>query len=127
MRRFAPINTYSEHGAGYYRGSGNDMTDQIRSDLLEFVKSGYPVVIDSGLMNSDRTVNTKKVDASSYYYQFLTEALQYKNVFVSSELDNNAENLDFFSNLAKPVINFTEKPKEPHRFNEENEESSYCI
>ena len=120
MRRFAPINTYSEHGAGYYRGSGNDMTDQIRSDLLEFVKSGYPVVIDSGLMNSDRTVNTKKVDASSYYYQFLTEALQYKNVFVSSELDNNAENLDFFSNLAKPVINFEEKPAEPPRANQSN-------
>ena len=104
MRRFATIDTYSEHGAGYYRGSGNDMTNQIGSELMKFVKSGYPVVIDSDLMSDNRTINTRKVDASSYYYQFLTEALSYDNVFSTSELNDNTESLSFFSNLAKPVI-----------------------
>ena len=124
MRRFAPIDTYSEHGAGYYRGSGNDMTDQIRSELMKFVKSGYPVVIDSDLMSDDRTINTRKVDASSYYYQFLTEALSYDNVFTTSELNDNTESLNFFSNLAKPVIHFEEKPAEPPRANETNADRS---
>ena len=124
MRRFAPIDTYSEHGAGYYRGSGNDMTDQIRSELMKFVKSGYPVVIDSDLMSDDWTINTRKVDASSYYYQFLTEALSYDNVFTTSELNDNTESLNFFSNLAKPVIHFEEKPAEPPRANETNADRS---
>ena len=124
MRRFAPIDTYSEHGAGYYRGSGNDMTDQIRSELMKFVKSGYPVVIDSDLMSDDRTINTRKVDASSYYYQFLKEALSYDNVFTTSELNDNTESLNFFSNLAKPVIHFEEKPAEPPRANETNADRS---
>lgn len=124
MRRFATIDTYSEHGAGYYRGSGNDMTNQIRSELLKFVKSGYPVVIDSELMSDNRTINTRKVDASSYYYQFLTEALSYDNVFSTSELNDNTESLSFFSNLAKPVIHFEEKPAEPPRANETNADRS---
>lgn len=124
MRRFATIDTYSEHGAGYYRGSGNDMTNQIRSELMKFVKSGYPVVIDSDLMSDNRTINTRKVDASSYYYQFLTEALSYDNVFSTSELNDNTESLSFFSNLAKPVIHFEEKPAEPPRANETNADRS---
>lgn len=42
---FAAIDTYSESGAGYFRGSGNDITPQICSELKEFVQSGYPVVL----------------------------------------------------------------------------------
>lgn len=33
---FAAIDTYSESGAGYFRGSGNDITPQICSELKEF-------------------------------------------------------------------------------------------
>ena len=119
IRRFAPINTYSEHGAGYYRGSGNDITSQICSELKEFVHSGYPVIFASGLMENDsRSIDTSKVDSASYYYEFMEYALKYENTFSSLELQSDTSKLDFFANLAKPVINFTEKPKEPHRFNE---------
>lgn len=63
IRRFAPISTYSKQGAGYYRGSGNDITSQICSELKEFVQSGYPVIFASGLMNNDsRSIDTSKVD-----------------------------------------------------------------
>ena len=40
------------------------------------------------------------------------------NVFVKSELDNHTKDITFFANLAKPVIKFTEKPKEPQRAND---------
>ncbi len=123
-RRFAPIEAYSEQGAGYYRGSGNDITSQICSELKEFVQSGYPVIFASGLMENDsRSIDTSKVDSASYYYEFMEYALKYENTFSSLELQSDTTKLDFFANLAKPVINFTEKPKEPHRFNEENEET----
>lgn len=119
IRRFAPISTYSKQGAGYYRGSGNDITSQICSELKEFVQSGYPVIFASGLMNNDsRSIDTSKVDSASYYYEFMEYALKYENTFSSLELQSDTTKLDFFANLAKPVINFTEKPKEPHRFNE---------
>lgn len=124
-RRFAPIKTYSEDGAGYYRGSGNDITSQICSELKEFVQSGYPVIFASRLMNNDsKSIDTSKVDSASYYYEFMEYALKYENTFSSLELQSDTTKLDFFANLAKPVINFTEKPKEPHRFNE-NEIGDY--
>ena len=63
----------------YFRGSGNDMTRVQMEELLEFVKSGYPVVLGSSLVNGSR-VNAGEVDTSSYYYEFLSEAIAYDNV-----------------------------------------------
>lgn len=129
---FAAIDTYRESGAGYFRGSGNDITPQICSELKEFVQSGYPVVFASGLMkqnqdNKSRVIDNKKVDASSYYYEFMSYALKYDNVFVSSELNDRTDKLTFFSNLAKPVIKFTSKPPEPPRANDSSNVSNRAL
>lgn len=129
---FAAIDTYSESGAGYFRGSGNDITPQICSELKEFVQSGYPVVFASGLMkqsqdNKSRVIDNEKVDASSYYYEFMNYALKYDNVFVSSELKDRTDKLTFFSNLAKPVIKFTSKPPEPPRANDSSNVSNRAL
>ena len=66
INRFAPLNTYGQSGGGFFRGSGNDMTKQQYNELMDFVKSGYPVVIGSELTTSDRTANSKMVDNSSW-------------------------------------------------------------
>ena len=129
---FAAIDTYNESGAGYFRGSGNDITPQICSELKEFVQSGYPVVFASGLMkqnqdNKSRVIDNKKVDASSYYYEFMSYALKYDNVFVFSELKDRTDKLTFFSNLAKPVIKFTSKPPEPPRANDSSNVSNRAL
>lgn len=129
---FAAIDTYSENGAGYFRGSGNDITPQICSELKEFVQSGYPVVFAPGLMkqkqdNNSRVIDDEKVDASSYYYEFMSYALKYDNVFVSSELNDSTDKLTFFSNLAKPVIKFTRKPPEPPRANDSSNVSDRAL
>ena len=129
---FAAMDTYSESGAGCFRGSGNDITPQICSELKEFVQSGYPVVFASGLMkqnqdNKSRVIDAEKVDASSYYYEFMSYALKYDNVFVSSELKDRTDKLTFFSNLAKPVIKFTSKPPEPPRANDSSNVSDRAL
>ena len=77
--KFAPYSTYNENGSGYFRGSGNDMTKQQYNMLMEFVKSGYPVVFADGLV-SGKKANSEEVDASSYYSQFITDALEYNNL-----------------------------------------------
>ena len=118
IRRFSSINTYGENGGGYFRGSGNDMTAQQCEELLDFVKSGYPVIVGTGLL-SGTAVNTNKVDNASYYYEFLTKAVNYENVVSADTLAGGTANLAFFANLTKPTIIFAEngKPAEPERLN----------
>lgn len=121
-KRMAPASGYSESGAGYYRGSGNDITSQECKKLKDFVKSGYPVVIGDGLVSESgdkRKVNTDKVDAASYYYEFLTDALKYDNTVTKTEATNGRLS-SFFVNLSKPVIHFAEngRPPEPVRAND---------
>ena len=106
-KRMAPASGYSESGAGYYRGSGNDITSQECKKLKDFVKSGYPVVIGDGLVSESgdkRKVNTDKVDAASYYYEFLTDALKYDNTVTKTEATNGRLS-SFFVNMSKPVDN----------------------
>ncbi len=126
-KRFAPVSSYSEDGAGYFRGSGNDITKQQCQELTEFVKSGYPVILGNGIVSSDgssRRVNESTVDASSWYYQFMKTALQYDNVVTRSEAENQGKLNSFFVDLAKPVIRFAEngRPSEPKRLNENTTE-----
>ena len=120
-KRFAPVSTYRENGAGYLRGSGNDMTRQECEELVNFVKSGYPVVLGNALVNDQGKVNENKVDASSYYYEFVEKALDYPNVITRSEADQEGKLNSFYVDLAKPVIKFAEnggRPPEPKRLNE---------
>lgn len=105
LYRFAPLGTYNEEGGGYFRGSGNDITEQKMEELLDFVRSGYPVVLGDYLV-SNGNVNTNAVDNASYYYEFMTEALKYENVLTEGELNQDNSQLEFFANLAKPVIEF---------------------
>lgn len=98
---------YNENGVGSFRGSGNDMTQQQLDELLDFVKSGYPVIIADDLVENN-AVNIKTVDNSSYYYEFIDQALKYKNVVQEGNLSNQKESLSFFSNLSKPQIDFSE-------------------
>ena len=118
--KFAPYSTYNEQGAGYFRGSGNDMTKQQYNALMDFVKSGYPVILADGLVSNGK-VNSKEVDSASYYSEFITDALKYDNVATESEMSQGTKDFSFFFNLAKPLIEFDKnggKPAEPPRKNE---------
>lgn len=92
---------------GSLRGSGNDITRQQYNELLDFVKSGYPVVLGNSLVDSKSgKISTQTVDNSSWYYRFLNESLSYENVSTVSGLSDSQ--FTFFANLAKPVIEFTD-------------------
>ena len=74
------------------------------------------MVTGTELVSTDagsRKVNETTVDNASYYYEFLNNALNYGNFCTAKELNTGTKDLSFFANLAKPVINFQEKPKEP--------------
>lgn len=120
LKRFAPVSTFSEHGGGYFRGSGNDITRNQCKKLLDFVKSGYPVILATGLVNGNGSINASEVDTASYYYEFMNKAIQYDNVVTKEELDTKRKDITFFSKLAKPMIIFAAngKPKEPARAND---------
>ena len=105
-------------GQGSLRGSGNDITRQQYLELKAFAESGYPVVLGSSLLTEDGKVNEETVDNSSWYYMLLDEIRSYENVTSISELSNGNADLSFFLKLAKPVIQFQEKPPEPPRAGE---------
>ena len=95
-----------------FRGSGNDITLQQYNDLMNFVKSGYPVVLGDKLI-SGNSVDTTKVDNSSYMYKFLSEAISYNNVMSVSQLKKDQNKISFYTTLAKPEIQFTAGGKSP--------------
>ena len=98
-----------------FRGSGNDITKQQYTELMSFVKSGYPVVLGDKLVQDGNV--TSKVDNSSYMYKFINEALKYNNVFTRSDLEEGNQKIVFLTMLAKPSIEFSEngKPAEAPR------------
>lgn len=113
-KKFLDVRNYSLSGAGYLRGSGNDITKQQYRELMDYVKSGYPIVLGDSLIitsSNEKKVNTKTVDASSYFYKFLKEAINYPNVIKKDDLENDS--LTFFANLSKPVIDFSEGSRPP--------------
>ena len=59
---------------GSVRGSGNDITKEIKNKLVNFAKSGYPVVVAGNIYGENKeTISTTLVDNSSYIYDFLNE------------------------------------------------------
>lgn len=68
------------------RMSGNDLTVSRMNDLLEYVKSGYPILFADGLLNSDEFIDAtdtsnfddapkwKYIDETSKLYAFIQQA-----------------------------------------------------
>lgn len=60
--------TDSETGTmiGSVRGSGNDLTENIKNKLVDFVESGYPVVVAGNIYNPEKQeISTELIDSSS--------------------------------------------------------------
>ena len=110
-------------------GSGNDITMQQVNALLEFAKSGYPIIISDNLYNSDGTVNTSKVDNSSYVYTFLTEVSKLKNSYqnICTATEAATGDINFFINLPKSVIKFAKGGKPKSAIGNENGPSREVI
>ena len=95
---------------GSVRGSGNDITKEIKNKLVNFAKSGYPVVVAGDIYGENKkTISTNLIDNSSYIYDFLNEVKGFDNVYKEGEITAD-EDINFYAELPKPKIEFSSFP-----------------
>lgn len=96
-----------------YRYSGNDITAIKKTELVEYVSAGYPIVMANDLY----MLNTSKIDAYSNIYHFVKEnKTGNKNIlnmesFNSSQFKAKARSqLIKYLSIEKPKLEFTLMP-----------------
>ena len=95
---------------GSVRGSGNDITKEIKNKLVNFAKSGYPVVVAGNIYGENKkTISTTLVDNSSYIYDFLNKVKGFDNVYKEGEITAD-EDINFYAELPKPKIELSSYP-----------------
>ena len=95
---------------GSVRGSGNDITKEIKNKLVNFAKSGYPVVVAGNIYGENKkTISTTLVDNSSYIYDFLNEVKGFDNVYKEGEITAD-DDINFYAELPKPKIELSSSP-----------------
>ena len=97
---------------GSVRGSGNDITEQIKNKLVDFAKSGYPVIVAGDIYDSNKSISTDLVDNSSYIYDFLNEIKGYDNVYREKDIEKE-DDIAFYAELPKPKIEFASENGKP--------------
>lgn len=115
----APIDGRSNYSgvtsdANLMRFSGNDITKSRATDLINFAKAGYPVILANELTVLDATnqtgsgiaVNTAKVDSSSYFYEAMKEMVKRANVLKQSD----AAAMKPYLLVSKPEIQMVSMP-----------------
>lgn len=90
-----------------YRYAGNDITEEKRKAIEDFISAGYPVVIEDDMMQVDTATGEKKANAaildnSSYMYELIEHAKDKKNLIRLSNLTESLFN--WYLNLEKPNI-----------------------
>ena len=105
---------------GKYRFSGNDINEETRKKLENFIKAGYPVLVENDMLkvdtNKKRTPNADLIDNSSYMYEFLLNTTEPGRGVFGKDMpnlirrSNMTENLfGWYLNLPKPVITLSGK------------------
>ncbi|MDO5574803.1 MAG: DUF5057 domain-containing protein, partial [bacterium] len=95
---------------GRYRYSGNDITEEKRKALEDFIAAGYPIIVENDMISVNtttdvKTANATVLDNSSYMYELIKNLKDKKNLI---RLDNATSSLfNWYLNLSKPVITMT--------------------
>ena len=98
-----------------YRGPGNDITTEKVEALNNYLKAGYPIVVDKDFYKNDNNiekVNDYYIDNCSNIYGFM-EANISNDHLIKTKSDNNLST-DLYTNLTaeKPQIKVKEQKKE---------------
>lgn len=108
---FTKESTFSEYQQ--YRMSGNDITLDKYNDMIEYMNAGYPIIFADDFYIENQgtyTVNTAKIDQSSYMYQIAKYALDHtisgrrmlgENVFTEGMLAADTTGSGALSKLAQ--------------------------
>ena len=95
---------------GSVRGSGNDITKEIKNKLVNFAKSGYPVVVAGDIYSKNKEkISTELVDNSSYIYDFLNDVKGFDNVYREGDITAD-DDINFYAELPKPKIELSSYP-----------------
>lgn len=100
----------------FYRFSGNDITNIKKEQLTDYVKAGYPILLEKDLYNYNGS--NKIVDDSSYLYQFLSQNASKSNIVNRDDFRQTASlkkaqtYLDKLVGIDKVQINLTKAPVE---------------
>ena len=93
---------------GRYRYSGNDITEEKRKAIENFVAAGYPVLLENNILNlvgGVRTPNAAILDNSSYMYELMDHLKEKTNVFSRSQASD--ELFTWYLQLSKPSMNLS--------------------
>lgn len=91
---------------GRYRYAGNDITEEKRKAIEDFIEAGYPVVIADDMVQVStagvKTANDTVLDNSSHMYELIQNTKGKKNLIRLSNLTESLFN--WYLNLEKPQI-----------------------
>lgn len=98
---------------------GNDITGLKKKDIQEYIKAGYPVVVDPYIYKIETYESKKRVDQTSNIYQLIRNPIVNKNRDEVKNLMNEATlnktddtMLEKYLAIIKPTITMLEKPTE---------------
>ena len=97
-----------------YRYSGNDITSEKYNHIVEYVKTGSPVVVDDGffdIVGNNYNINEYYIDNSSNIFRLMKEIISKDNVMVRSQAISKTNVLYDYIQLGKPQISLVEQPK----------------
>ena len=97
-----------------YRYSGNDITSEKYKHIVEYVKTGSPVVVDDGffdIVGNNYNINEYYIDNSSNIFRLMKEIISKDNVMVRSQAISKINVLYDYIQLGKPQISLVEQPK----------------
>ncbi len=97
------------------RYSGNDITQEKRDAVRDFVAAGYPVVLADNFLvlnyqDNTYSVNRCAIDSASYMFSLIDSIKNEDNVFRLSNL--SPELFNFYINLSKPELTMYGDAKE---------------
>lgn len=98
--------------ANLFRFSGNDITKTTVTELEKFARAGYPIILADGFV-SGGSINTTKVDSSSYMYQATNNIYgTYTNIISESQAAADPETVVQYLNVSKPMLDIMLAPIE---------------
>lgn len=105
------------NGGTTVRGPGNDITESMKSKLVDFIDGRCPVIVQGDLYNVNSTVekeyllSQKMVDNTSNIFEFVNENNEREQVVKATNSKVDSIVMKYLS-TARPIINATSIPKE---------------
>lgn len=123
-------------GKTTYSYSSNDITEAKKTELLNFLKGSYPVILSDDFFvtasDGTRSVNDKKIEKDSWMYAFAKEALAYNNLYAEGAIEADSEFLRYYLNspkvqMAKLSVNGETKDGEAFSRLRQNADGKYYL